>query len=58
MTAPTTSVAAHRQQIRDSYAISITQAEKAGDDDGADDFRRQLQVREQQWKAEDGEGVS
>ena len=58
MTAPTTSVAAHRQQIRDSYAASLTEAVEADDLDLVKALREQLDTREKQWTSEDGEGES
>lgn len=58
MTAPPPAVAAHRQQIRDSYAASIAQAQQAGGGDIADALRLQLQGREQQWQTEDEEAAS
>lgn len=57
MTAPLRAVAAHRQQIRDSYADSIAQAAQTGDD-VAEDLRLQLQGRERQWQVEDEEAAS
>ena len=58
MTAPTTSVAAHRQVIRDSYAASLAEAVEVRDLDRVEDLRAQLEAREEQWAAEDGEAVS
>ena len=58
MTAPATSVAAHRQEIRDSYAASLAEAIKADDLDRVKALREQLATREKQWAREDGEGVS
>lgn len=53
MTAPLPAVAAHRQQIRDSYAASIAQYEQSGDYDNAKAIRLQLRGREQHWQTED-----
>lgn len=58
MTAPTTSVAAHRQEIRDSYAASLAEAIKADDLVVVKALREQLETREQQWKADDEEAAS
>ena len=58
MTAPAPAVEAHRQQIRDSYAASLAEAVEADDIDLVKALREQLDTRELQWAAEDGEVVS
>lgn len=58
MTAPAPSVAAHRQEIRDSYAASLAEAAAADDLVVVKALREQLATREKQWAAEDGEGTS
>ena len=58
MTAPAPAVAAHRQEIRDSYAASLAEAVEAKDLGLVEDLRTQLATREEQWEAEDGEAVS
>ena len=58
MTAPAPAVAAHRQQIRDSYTASLAEAIEADDLVVVKALREQLATREKQWKAEDGEAAS
>ena len=52
------SVEAARQVIRDSCLLDIAEAAAAGNTDLEGALREQLETREQQWAAEDGEVAS